>query len=76
MENVLVTEEGLLDTYRSTKSQVELAELTLERSRSLYVNGLTDYLTVLTSLRGLQNLERAEISIKKSLISKYSIKCL
>ena len=69
VEDTLVTEEGLLDTYRSTKSQVELAELTLERSRSLYVNGLTDYLTVLTSLRALQNLERAEITIKKSLIS-------
>ncbi len=69
VEDTLVTEEGLLDTYRSTKSQVELAEMTLERSRSLYVNGLTDYLTVLTSLRALQNLQRAEINIKKSLIS-------
>ena len=69
VEDTLVTEEGLLETYKSTKSQVELAEMTLGRSRSLYVNGLTDYLTVLTSLRALQNLERAEIGIKKSLIS-------
>ena len=69
VEDALVTEEGLLETYTSTVKQVELAEQTLERSRSLYINGLTDYLTVLNSLQALQGLERAEISIRKSLIS-------
>jgi NodT family efflux transporter outer membrane factor (OMF) lipoprotein len=69
VEDALVSEEELLKIYTSTLKQVELAEQTLERSRSLYINGLTDYLTVLTSLQALQNLERAEISIRKTLIS-------
>jgi NodT family efflux transporter outer membrane factor (OMF) lipoprotein len=69
VEDALVREEGLLKTYSSTIKQVELAQLTLDRSRALYINGLTDYLTVLTSLRALQNLQRVEINIRKSLIS-------
>jgi outer membrane protein TolC len=69
VEDALVKEDGLLKTYSSTVKQVELAQLTLDRSRALYINGLTDYLTVLTSLRALQNLQRVEINIRKTLIS-------
>jgi NodT family efflux transporter outer membrane factor (OMF) lipoprotein len=69
VEDALVKEDGLLKTYSSTIKQVELAQLTLDRSRALYTNGLTDYLTVLTSLRALQNLQRVEINIRKTLIS-------
>jgi len=69
VEDALVKEDGLLKTYSSTIKQVELAQLTLDRSRALYINGLTDYLTVLTSLRALQNLQRIEINIRKTLIS-------
>ncbi len=69
VEDALVTEKGLLETYNITLKQVELAQLTLDRSRDLYINGLTDYLTVLTSLQALQNLQRTEISIRKSLVS-------
>ena len=69
VEDGLVKEDGLLKAYSSNIKQVELARLTLDRSRALYVNGLTDYLTVLTSLQSLQNLQRVEINIRKSLIS-------
>lgn len=69
VEDALAREEGLSETYSSTTKQVELARRTLDRSRALYVNGLTDYLTVLTSLQSLQNLQRVEISIRKSLLS-------
>ena len=69
VEDALVTEEELLKTYEITQKQVKLAQLTLDRSRDLYINGLADYLTVLTSLQSLQNLQRTEINIRKSLLS-------
>ncbi|MFC1495048.1 efflux transporter outer membrane subunit [Thermodesulfobacteriota bacterium] len=69
VEDALAGEEGLSETYSSTIKQVELARRTLDRSRALYVNGLTDYLTVLTSLQSLQNLQRVEINTRKSLLS-------
>lgn len=69
VENALVMEKGLLETHRTTVRQVELARLTLDRSRALYVGGLTDYLTVLTSLQSLQNLQRTEIYTRKAIIS-------
>ena len=69
VEDALAREEGLQKSYSSIIKQVELAQQTLDRSRALYINGLTDYLTVLTSLQALQNLQRVEINIRKSLIS-------
>jgi len=69
VEDALATERGLLETHATIERQVELARLTLERSRALYVGGLTDYLTVLTALDALQGLERAEIGTRKSIIS-------
>lgn len=69
VEDALVKEEGLQNSYYSIIKQVELAQQTLDRSRALYINGLTDYLTVLTSLQSLQNLQRVEINVRKSLIS-------
>jgi NodT family efflux transporter outer membrane factor (OMF) lipoprotein len=69
VEDALVKEKGLQNSYSSIIKQVELAQQTLDRSRALYTNGLTDYLTVLTSLQSLQNLQRVEINIRKSLIS-------
>ena len=68
VEDALVKEEGLQKSFASIIMQVELAQQTLDRSRALYINGLTDYLTVLTSLQSLQNLQRVEINIRKSLI--------
>jgi NodT family efflux transporter outer membrane factor (OMF) lipoprotein len=69
VEDALVREQGLMDTHRTTVRQVELAEQMLDRSRALYTQGLTDYLTVLTSLQSLQGLQRAEISTRKAIIS-------
>ena len=68
VEDSLVAERGLLETDRILEAQLELAEASLERSRVLYVNGLTDYLTVLTALQSLQNLERQAISTRQELL--------
>lgn len=58
VENSLWREKhyhGLLETLNR---QQELAQATLRESRSRYMQGITDYLPVLTALQALQNLER------------------
>jgi NodT family efflux transporter outer membrane factor (OMF) lipoprotein len=68
VEDALVTEHGLNETHKILNGQLELAEATLERSRALYVNGLTDYLTVLTALQALQSLERQALRTQHQLL--------
>lgn len=69
VEDSLVAERGLAESERILTTQLELAEANLERSRALYVNGLTDYLTVLTALQSLQSLERQAISTRQELLT-------
>ncbi len=69
VENTLVTEDGLNRTLERVRGQVELAQATLNRARDHYVNGLVDYVTVLTSLQSLQQLERQEIRTRQSLLT-------
>jgi len=64
VEDALVAENGINQTNRILATQLELAETSLERSRALYANGLADYLTVLTSLQALQELQRQAISTR------------
>jgi len=45
------------------------AQSTLEESRSRYIHGIEDYLTVLIAVQSLQQLQRRMISEKKSLLS-------
>lgn len=69
VEDSLVAERGFHETDRILRTQLELAEASLERSRALYVNGLTDYLNVLTALQSLQTLQRQAVSTRQELIS-------
>jgi NodT family efflux transporter outer membrane factor (OMF) lipoprotein len=69
VEDALLQEQGLRERSEILANQVVLAEAALERSRALYVNGLTDYLNVLTSLQSLQSLQRAAISIRLELLN-------
>jgi len=69
VEDALVTERGITETNRILSKQIELAETSLERSRALYANGLADYLTVLTSLQALQELQRRSIDIRREHLS-------
>lgn len=68
VEDSLTAESGLFETERILATQIELAGANLERSRALYVNGLTDYLTVLTALQSLQSLERQAITTRQELL--------
>ncbi|MCD4751133.1 MAG: efflux transporter outer membrane subunit [Thermoanaerobaculales bacterium] len=69
VEDALVSEHGLHERSRILATQLELAGVSLDRSRALYANGLTDYLTVLTSLQALQNLQRQAISTQQELLT-------
>lgn len=69
VEDALISEHGLHERNRILATQLELAGVSLERSRALYANGLTDYLTVLTSLQALQSLQRQAISTQQELLT-------
>lgn len=69
VEDALAREQGNEQVLRGIEKQLELARQTLEQSRRRYVNGLTNYLNVLSSLQALQQLERAEVSARKRVLS-------
>lgn len=69
VEDTLVQETGQSQILTGIQSQIDLAKKTLAQAKSRYVNGLSSYLNVLTSLQVLQNLERSEITVKRLLIS-------
>ena len=68
VEDALANEDGQRRTLAEIRNQIELAEKTLERARRSYVNGLSTYLDVLTSLQSLQGLQLEEISARKQLL--------
>lgn len=69
IEDTLVQENGQNQVLAGINLQLDLARKTLTQARNRYVNGLSSYLNVLTSLQALQNLERTEIAVQKQLIS-------
>jgi len=68
VEDALARERGLAESLTVLDRQLEHARMSLERTRALYVNGLIDYLNVLTSLQVLQELERTAISTHRELL--------
>ncbi|MDJ0839915.1 MAG: TolC family protein [Acidobacteriota bacterium] len=68
VEDSLSLERTRLTTLQGTREQVELAADTLESARKNYVNGVTDYLTVLNSLQSLQNLQLEEVAGQRALL--------
>ncbi|PIE03132.1 MAG: hypothetical protein CSA81_03105 [Acidobacteria bacterium] len=69
VEDALVIEQTQSQTLTGIRQQVELAERTLSRARKSYINGLSSYLTVLTSLQALQNLQQSQIKAEKDLLA-------
>lgn len=69
VEDALATERYQLEHVRVLETRLELAQQTLEESRVRYLNGLSDYLPVLTALSIVQQVELALISARKVLIS-------
>ncbi|BBM83314.1 TolC family protein [Candidatus Uabimicrobium amorphum] len=68
IENAFVQEKEQLKLMANIKQQIALAQKTLEESKSRYVNGLNDYLTVIVALQNLQNLQRQQIAQQRNLL--------
>ena len=69
VEDALVTEEGILSRQEILNRQLKLADAALERSRSNYIHGLTDYLNVLTSLQAQYALQLEDITFRLDLLT-------
>ncbi|QTA92750.1 putative RND efflux system, outer membrane lipoprotein, NodT family [Desulfonema magnum] len=69
VEDALVREEQQQIYLSKLNEQIRYAKMSLKESRHRYLNGLDDYLRVLTALESLQNLEQRLISAKKQLLS-------
>jgi multidrug efflux system outer membrane protein len=69
VEDALVRETHQEAMIKELNLQLEAARATYEEAYSRYVNGLSEYLPVLTALRDVQALERAEIQARRQLLS-------
>ena len=69
VEDALVQEQQQRKALYELDKQVVLARETLEQARSRYINGLDDYLRVLTALTSLQQLEQAQVAARRTLLS-------
>jgi len=68
VEDALVRERYQLELIEKLEGQILLGEQNLTYSRIRYVNGLTDYLSVLAAVQQLQDLERRLVIEKRSLL--------
>ena len=68
VENSLIEERRQLELLERLGEEFELAQSTLNESRSRYANGLNDYLSVLVALQSVQNLERRLVSETQRLL--------
>jgi len=68
VEDALVQEQKQSERIRSIETQVELARRSYDQVRLEYLNGITDYLNVLTALTAEQRLRRDLISAKLVLL--------
>lgn len=62
VEDALVQDQKQSQYIKKLNEQLSDARDTLDMATSRYKNGLTDYLTVLTALKGVQQLERSKIT--------------
>jgi len=69
VQDALVQERKQREYLNELEGQVTLAGDTLREARMRYVNGLSDYLPVLTALQSLQQLERSCLTARKNLLA-------
>ncbi len=69
VENALVREREQAATIDHQDRQLGIARQTLDEARFRYLSGLTDYLPVLTTLQGVQQLERSIVGSRRQLLS-------
>lgn len=69
VEDALVQESKQRAHLAELTIQLELARSTLTEARNRYLAGLTDYLSVLTALRSLQQAEQSAVSARRQLVA-------
>jgi outer membrane protein, multidrug efflux system len=69
VEDSLAREVYLREHIHWSESQLRIAAKALDEARSRYLNGLSDYLPVLTQLLSVQNLEMDLIERRRELIA-------
>jgi len=68
VEDALVREEKQRQQLRSIGRQLDLAQQSLQRLRSQYFNGVSDYIDVLDALTEEQQLRRDQLQARRELI--------
>jgi len=69
VEDALIREVKIREHIQRTQQQLQAARIALEEAGSRYVNGLNDYLPVLTQLISVQNLELGLIERHEDLLT-------
>ena len=69
VENALWQEKEQAELVKALDEQLRISKATLSESRNRYMQGLSDYLPVLTALQALQRLERDILMQQRQLIS-------
>lgn len=69
VEGALKREQKQIEYVGRLREQLELSQSTLERAYTQYVNGLSDYLAVLSALNSLQQTQRELLAARSDLIS-------
>jgi outer membrane protein TolC len=70
VEDALVEEREQVRLVGRLDRQVDAARATLVEARLRYVNGLSDFLPVLTALQGLQDAERQRVAAQRELLAR------
>lgn len=68
VEDALAEEKNLIERIEKIEDQLKLAERTIERLRSQYLNGTVDYIKVLNALNEEQQLRRDRLSARLDLL--------
>ena len=69
VEDAIDRERNLVDLLRQIRNQVELANRTLSESRLRFANGQIEYLDVITAIRSLQELQRRDVTVQRSVLA-------
>ena len=70
VEDALVAETRQREFLRLTQDQLDVARTTLEQAEQRYLQGLNDFLPVLTALQSVQRTEQTVLSARRQLISQ------
>jgi len=69
VQDAVVQEDNEVTSLRSLRAQVQLGSQLLAEARRLFEQGQSDYLTVLTALTNLVELERASLQAQRLLLN-------